>query len=178
MYPSNRPQPCELEVWEWVAKCAACSTHYLTTSPAFLFIPEFSMNPRMYVYGLAGWPSVMASPLSCCGVMVCSNRPLIIPDRPYCLFTYDPPASSLRTYLARQTATINDTRELRTSSSTPCEWPEKRQRHQPASSSRSLDPYSCLIHLTFVYRFWFSVFRPLILMHMKKKTQLQLTTEL
>ena len=117
----------------------------------------------------------MASPLSCCGVMVCSNRPLIIPDRPYCLFTDDPPASSLRTSLARQTATINDTRELRTSSSTPCEWPEKRQRHQPASSSRSLDPYYCLIHLTFVYRFWFSVFRPLILMHMKKKTQLQLT---
>ena len=64
----NRPQPCKLEVWEWVVKCRIFDP-FSKISGLFSFMPEFSMNLHIYTT-LSGWAGVTVSPFPCYGVMV------------------------------------------------------------------------------------------------------------
>ena len=76
----NRLQPYKLEVWEWVVKRRIFDL-FCEFSRWVWFVSGFSKSA--YIYGPSGWASLMVSPLSCCGILIYSKRPLIVPGRRY-----------------------------------------------------------------------------------------------
>ena len=81
VYTCNRLQLNGLEVWEWAVKRRIFDL--FSELPGWVwFPPELSLNLHIYVSFFRG-ASAIVSPLPCCGIVICSKRPLIIPDRRY-----------------------------------------------------------------------------------------------